>query len=486
MTNRVTLVRTQVAYGVNAAEGAQITTARTQVLSRARVGTPKKASISTNVVFFNTVPSGGSGENSIHGFVAVATANQRWNSYRVSIVGSTPNDVYTHEYPPVLAETTAFPVGYSAGANFTSLTAQIAAANPSGRRVDQFTNMSGTTYTYDTIGAGPILGLGGVVGTTAAGMAWITMGNVSDFDYVPTATAPHSTMASNNSALWADPPPDGFPMVLRGFRLQRRMNEDISAVPADDSTRTITQSYTDTSGTVIRAKRGPGCPLVIRPGRGLYRVVKWNKGFVVRTDSGSPDLTPEFPGRTTDRFDEFVGRIFDGLDEFVRELLGRSYFVPGTVVDERDWGLRYPTSVLAVPAGPYIYKGWCSILEGPFVGELGWDNFQNRDVFDDGHYIATPRGNPVGAEQQLPVVRYRRLKTIRVWPVIAAPTPGGRSFGIGTSTTDASRERVEEMLWYPEGLPQPILKPVVMPEFWLEKLDSPSSNFLSTDPLVDP
>lgn len=485
MTNRVTLVRTQVAIGANPAEGSQLSAARTQVLTRARMGTPKRASVCTNVVFFPAVPSGGVGENSVHGYAAVATTNQHWNSYRVSGTSITVNAVEQFEYPPVLFENTTLPAGYSANGNFAALCAQIETAYPQDRVVYSFADNTGTTWTYTTIGPGNVLGSGVILGTTLRGLAWVTALTGEVYDYVPGAAFAGS---QNNQTIWADPPPDGVQMALRGFRLQRRMNEDQSSSPTSDTTRINTISLTAPGGTVMRAVRGPGTPMVIRPGRGLYRVVKWNKGFVVRRASPGETLVPEFPGRTTDRYNEFVGRVFDGIDAFVAELLGRSYFVPGTPVDTRGWDLRYPTTVLGVPAGPYVYKGWCSLLSGPFVGDAQWNSPANRDVFDSGHYIATPRGNPIGADEQAPEVRFRRLKTVRVWPLIGAPTPAGRAFGLGTSTVTATGvfERCETFTWYPEGLPQPITRDVIFPEFWLEKLDSPSTNFLSTDPLVDP
>jgi len=495
MTQRITAIRTQVLREVPPPEGIDVTALRTQVLRSATGATSKKGSVVANVVYSPAPVDPATGENSVHGFVAVATAIQGWTAYEA--YGDTYNGS-TRDGSGVLSGflgSTPFPVGYSANADPVLLHEQFARLFPDGgvmAQVDTGSGATGRRYTYTYHPPGNTFNNGTVIGTTPRGLDFtnivesLTISNAVDF--TTGANAPDPINFDPVFATWVDPPPDGFPMTLRGWRLERKLIEvrrrlDTLAIVQQQTTRRNQWGFIRAGETDITPVVLPPClPVVIRPGRGLYRVVRWNPGYA--NYDAFPRLYP-FPGKTSARLKEFEGRVYNGIEEFIRELQRIPYFVKGTEVDVRGFNLDYASDLVARGDGPLYYSGWATFLDGGLGG--GWDAVAQLDVFDDGRYLLDHTEGGITSFVDIPN-RYRRLKTIRIWPSISK----GRATLQGTffkaRVYPPNGVRLDSFRWQPEAasdFPMGIATEVTMPEFWLEKLDSPSTNFDSTDPLVD-
>jgi len=292
---------------------------------------------------------------------------------------------------------------------------------------------------------------------------------------------------------WWTPPPDGFPGVFPAGFLMRMLVMTVIVQPLSVSpfspgyTQVFTGSYfwrdlyPSFGNYVYSVKEGPyNCqclPLVLRPGRGTYRAIRWYPEW--RPDT---PLLPVVPLKRTTRPADMEGVTYTSPEDMVNELQNLYGVTPGTLADIRGWSLAKPAG-----KGPAIYRGFgFQTVSGPLQ--------THNDIRDDGRYLSSWTHNEETGVFT-PVWRYRRHKTVRLSPVLTETLtiPGGTiaadppcyplsaSLGDTVFTSNlASSPGVDSvsatMQWTAET-GQPVSSVVNYPHLYAEKLDSPSTKY---------
>lgn len=474
----------------------------------------------TATVVVTDAETAGFGEFSVYGYLAVATNDTAYSHE--------PNKRNDTDFVGAAFPTSIFPVGYSATGSARRLVQDFIAATPDGGApkysyyIDDIVSTGGvgcgspityrgntrevrygtdvnniavtapdaTPYTLKTQPFSPEIAytvqfpVGSSTNFTRAGLA-----AASDYSVALGIAG----SARYLSMMWWNRPPDGFPGVFPAGLLMRQLVstvivQDLTVPPFSPGyTAVFTGSYLwrdlyNSSGNYQYAVKESGyqcqaLPLVLRPGRGTYRAIRWYPDWRAETP-----LLPEVPLKRTTRPATMEGVTYETPEALITELEALYGVSPGSVADVRGWSIGKP-----FPNGPVIYRGFgFQTVAGPLQ--------THNDIRDDGRYLSSWAWNQETGEFT-PVWRYRRHKTVRLSPVLTETLtiPGGTVaamppcapldayLGSPVFTTNLTSspgvDGVSANLKWTAEVGQPVTSVVHYPHLYAEKLDSPSTKY---------